>query len=70
MRKSHCLTINEIQGDQILWHCIAAYKETNQWKHVTNYHMPFQGEKGIMEFLVEKMQELYPMIEYKLQEVK
>lgn len=53
-----------------MWHCIAAYKETNQWQHVTNYHMPFQGEKGIMEFLVEKMQELYPMIEYKLQEVK
>lgn len=53
-----------------MWQCIAKYKNSNQWHHVTNFLQPFQGEKGILEYMVEKMEALYPNIEYKLVEVK
>lgn len=54
----------------MMWQAIARIKGTEQWSHVTNMHMPFSGEKGIMEFLIEKMADRHPNIEYKLVEVK
>jgi len=53
-----------------MWQAIARHNGTDPWFLVTNMHMPFAGEKGIMEFFLEKMREKYPNIEYKLIEVK
>lgn len=53
-----------------MYQCIGRIKGTENWNQVTNYAMPFAGEKGIMELLMEKISERYPNIEYKLVEVK
>jgi len=53
-----------------MYTCVARYKGTEQWNNVTNYHFPFGGDRGIMEFLMEKMEQKYPNIEYKLLEVR
>jgi hypothetical protein len=48
----------------------AKYKGTQQWQPVTNYREPFAAEKGILDYMIEKMQAKYPNIEYITQEVK
>jgi hypothetical protein len=55
-----------------MWMAFAQYKgNTNgKWTPVTNFGLPFTGEKGIMDFLVEKIAEKYPDIEYTLRQVQ
>lgn len=53
-----------------MWEAIGKIKGTESWRRITNYGDRFAGERGITEFLVEKMGEKYPNIEYKLVEVK
>jgi hypothetical protein len=50
----------------------ARYKDKPDmpWQAVTNMHMPFAAEKGILDYMIEKMQERHPDIEYITKEMK
>lgn len=48
----------------------AKYKDKDvPWKMVTNYGQQFLAEEGIVDYMIEKMVEKYPTIEYKKEKV-
>ena len=49
-----------------MFQCIARMENSNQWTHVSLNFLPFAGERGIMELMMEKMAEKHPEAEFKL----
>lgn len=49
-----------------LWQCVGRIKGSEIWSHVSLGLQPFFGERGIMEYMMEKMAEKHPEAEFTL----